>query len=67
VNPVDTATGQQDGSPAHDGRSPVLVGWLVTLPNGYEARLGPDKARADHYASQQHATLEAMFVMRMKK
>jgi hypothetical protein len=62
--PRDTATGLQDGSAAHADRVPVLVGWLVTLPNGFETRMGPDKARADHYAAQQHGIIEAMFVWR---
>lgn len=49
---------------AEPDRAPVLVGWLVTLPDGFETRMGPDKARATHYAAQQHATMEPMFVFR---
>ena len=62
--PIDTATGLPAGGPVHSDRQPVLVGWLVTRPGGHECRLGPDKARADHYAAQQHGTIEAMFVWR---
>jgi hypothetical protein len=64
---ADNGAGMEAGKAAYDDRAPVLVGWLVTLPNGYECRLGADKARADHYAAQQHATLEPMFVMRAAK
>jgi hypothetical protein len=64
VNPIDTTTGLQSGSLVHADRAPVLVGWLVTLPDGFETRMGPDKARATHYAAQQHATMEPMFVFR---
>jgi hypothetical protein len=49
---------------ASDARSPVLVGWLATHTDGTVARLGLDRAKADHYAATHHATLEAMFVMR---
>lgn len=64
--PVDTATGLQCGGPVHigDDLAPVLKGWLVTLPGGFETRLGPDKAKADHYAAQQHGAIEPMFVFR---
>ena len=62
--PIDTATGLQCGSEVHADRAPVLVGWLVTLPDGFETRFGPDKARADHYAAQQHGTLEPIYVFR---
>jgi hypothetical protein len=55
---------QGDGEQEPGRGQPVLVGWLVTLPGGHECRLGPDKARADHYAAQQHGTIEAMFVWR---
>ena len=62
--PIDTTTGQPAGMQVHTDRVPVLVGWLVTLPDGFQTRMGPDKARADHYAAQQHGTLEPMFVWR---
>jgi hypothetical protein len=65
--PIDTATGRQAGSLAHlqADRSPVLVGYLVTHDDGFEARLGPDKARAEVYVRQHHAvSIEAMFVWR---
>ena len=42
----------------------VVVGYLVTHADGFEARLGPDRTRADLYAAQQHATVEPMFVRR---
>jgi hypothetical protein len=65
--PIDTATGLQDGSQAHPqaDRAPVLVGWLVTHDDGFEARLGADLARAEVYV-RQHRTvrIEAMFVWR---
>ena len=60
--PIDTATGLQAGSPVHTGAVDVLVGYLATHANGYAARLGPDRARAELYAAQQRATLEPMFV-----
>lgn len=54
------AAGQGDESTG------VVVGYLVTLPNGYEARLGPDLTRAQVYAVQQHAArIEPMVVRRM--
>ena len=63
--PADTATGLQDGSAPHTVRAPVLVGWLVTHDDGFEARLGTDRARAEVYVRQHHATrIEAMFVWR---
>jgi hypothetical protein len=42
----------------------VIKGWLVTLPDGHECRLGPDETRARNYAAQNHATLEPMYVQR---
>jgi hypothetical protein len=45
-------------------RVPVLVGWLATHTDGTQARLGLDRARADHYAATHHATVEAMYVWR---
>lgn len=42
----------------------VLVGYLVTHPDGYQVRLAPDRTRAELYAARQHATLEPMFVRR---
>ena len=64
TRPIDTSTGLQAGSQAHAERVPVLVGWLVTLPDGFQSRMGLDKARADHYAAQQHGVIEPMFVWR---
>ena len=63
--PIDTATGLQSGSPARSDRAPVLVGWLVTHDDGFEARLGPDRARAEVYVRQHRAVrIEGMFVWR---
>jgi hypothetical protein len=45
----------------------VIVGYLITLADGFQCRLGPDLARAQNYATQQHArSLEPMFVRRFK-
>lgn len=63
--PVDTATGLQSGSEPHTGEVLVLKGYLVTHADGFEARLGPDRARAEVYLRQHRATLiEPMFVRR---
>jgi hypothetical protein len=47
-------------------RSPVdvIVGYLVTLPDGYECRMPADKTRAELYAAKNHATIEPMYVRR---
>lgn len=42
----------------------VVVGYLVTLPDGHECRLGPDRTRADLYAARNHGVVEEMFVRR---
>lgn len=42
----------------------VVVGYLVTHADGYEARFGLDRARAELYASRNHATCEPMFIER---
>jgi hypothetical protein len=63
--PIDTATGLPSGSEVHADRAPVLVGWLVTHDDGFEARLGADRARAEVYVRQHRAVrIEAMFVWR---
>lgn len=49
---------------AERGTVEVLVGYLVTHADGYEARIGPDRTRADLYAERNHATVEPMFVRR---
>lgn len=49
---------------ANDSAGEVLVGYLVTHADGYEARLGPDRTRADLYAARNRATIEPMFVRR---
>lgn len=68
MNPIDTTTGLQSGSPAHADRAPVLKGWLVTHADGTEARLGPDKGRADVYMrTHRGVAIEAMFVWRPTK
>ncbi len=65
MKPIDTTTGQQCGAvPIMDDRAPVLVGWLATHVDGTQARLGLDRAKADHYAATHHATIEAMYVWR---
>jgi hypothetical protein len=62
--PIDTVTGLQAGGEVHDGARAVVVGYLVTHGDGYQARMGPDKARAELYAARNHATLEPMYVRR---
>lgn len=42
----------------------VLVGYLVTHADGYEARVGPDRTRAELYAARNHATIEPIYVRR---
>lgn len=46
------------------GTVELVVGYLVTHADGYEARVGPDRTRAELYAAKQHATLETMYVRR---
>ena len=65
--PIDTATGLQSGTEVHTGTVDVLVGYLVTHADGFEARLAPDKTRAELYAAKSHATVEPMFVRRPAK
>ena len=63
--PVDTTIGLQSGGEVHTGQQDLVVGYLVTLQDGYECRMGPDLTRAQNYAVQQHArSIEAMFVRR---
>ena len=62
--PIDSATGLQSGQEPHTGATEVLVGYLITHGDGFEARLGPDRTRAELYAAKSHATLEPMFVRR---
>jgi hypothetical protein len=43
----------------------VLKGYLVTHADGFEARLGPDRARAEAYLRQHRGTqIEPLFVFR---
>ena len=63
MKPIDRTTGLQCGSETRDN-VPVLCGWLATHSDGTTARLGLDKAKADHYASTHHATLEGLYVFR---
>ena len=43
----------------------ILKGYLVTHADGFEARLGPDRARAEAYLRQHRGTLiEPLFVFR---
>jgi hypothetical protein len=69
VIPVDLTTGQACGSEPNYGDTVglVLVGYLVTHHDGFQARLGPDKTRAELYAVRNHATLEALYVQRPKR
>lgn len=62
--PIDTTTGLQDGPAPHGGLVEVVVGYLITHADGFEARLAPDRTRAELYAVRNHATIEAMFVRR---
>jgi hypothetical protein len=63
--PIDTTTGRQAGGPVHTGTVELTVGYLVTHPDGFEARLGPDRARAEVYLRQHRAMLiEPMYVRR---
>ena len=66
MKPVDLTTGLPCGidTPEIPGTVEVLVGYLVTFPDGHECRLGPDRTRAEIYAAKQHATLEPTFVIR---
>lgn len=66
---VSTWTSPPDGggdavTTADDGEVYVIVGYLATHPDGYEARIVPDRTRAELYAMRNHATLEPMFVRR---
>ena len=63
MKPIDLTTGLPCGTEVKH-RVPVLCGWLATHTDGTQARLGLDKAKADHYASTHHATLEGMYVFR---
>lgn len=61
---IDTATGRRAGAPVAGSRE-ILVGYLVTLPDGFECRMGPDQARAQNYAVNQRARMiEPMYVWR---
>jgi hypothetical protein len=62
--PIDTATGKQSGPPVHTGWVDVFKGYLVTHPDGYEARMGPDRTRAELYAAKNHAIIEELYVRR---
>ena len=64
MQPIDSTTGLPCGAPVHTGMVDVLKGYLVTLPDGYECRMGPDKTRADLYAAANHGTIEPLFVRR---
>lgn len=44
----------------------LVVGYLVTHENGYEARLSADRTRAELYAARNHATIEPMYVRRRR-
>ena len=44
---------------------PVLVGYLITHPDGYEVRMSTDKTRAEMYAVRQRGTIEPFYVFRV--
>lgn len=63
--PIDTTTGLQSGGAVRTGPVEVLVGYLVTHADGFEARLAADRTRAENYVMQHHGTkLEPMYVRR---
>lgn len=62
--PRDVLTGLQSGPPAAVGPADVLVGYLVTLADGYQVRFEADRTRAALYAARNHGTIEPMFVRR---
>lgn len=62
--PVDADTGLQSGPALRESDQLVIVGYLVTHPDGYQVRMPPDRTRAELYAARQHATVEVMFVRR---
>ena len=64
MRPVDLTTGLPYGG-ADPQPVDVMVGYLITHGDGFEARLGPDRARAELYAARNRATLEPMFVRRI--
>jgi hypothetical protein len=66
MHPIDTATGEQAGCAPND-MTEVIVGYLVTLPNGYQCRLINDLGRAQKYAADQRAvSIERMYVRRRR-
>ena len=64
MQPIDANTGRPSGSTVHTAGVDVIKGYLVTLPDGYECRMAPDKTRADLYAAANHGTVEPLFVRR---
>jgi hypothetical protein len=42
----------------------IVVGYLVTLPDGHECRMPADKTRVELYAAKNHATIEPIYVKR---
>lgn len=63
--PIDATTGLPSGGPVHTGQVELVVGFLVTLRDGHECRMGPDRTRAEVYAQQQRArSVEPMYVRR---
>lgn len=61
---ADVGTPAIAGAEAAQGQL-VIVGYLVTLPDGYECRLGPDETRARLYAARNHSgKVEPMYVRR---
>lgn len=62
--PRDVLTGRQSGPAGAIESVEVVVGYLVTHPDGYVVRFELDRARAELYAIRNHATLEEMYVRR---
>lgn len=63
--PIDTTTGQQSGDPVHSGHVEIVVGYLVTHPDGYGALIRGDRTRAENYAITHHAVaIEPVFIRR---
>lgn len=62
--PRDVMTGRQSGEAGAVQHVEIVVGYLVTHPDGYQVRMDADKTRADLYAARNHATIEPMYVRR---
>jgi hypothetical protein len=65
MQPRDVLTGLPSG-PEMGVLEEVVVGYLVTHENGFEALFGKDRTRAENYAVQNRARIEPVFVRRVK-